>query len=236
MSYSIVLPTYNEAGNIEKMVSTISNVLDNSKYEYEIVIVDDNSPDDTFAISTKLCKTYPNLKVLWRPSKLGLATAYKFALPFCQGQFIILMDADMSHHPKYIPKMIELQKLYGYDIVYGSRYAQKGGIEGWPLHRKCISISANFIASRLLNTKANDLTGSFRLYKKDVLENIVKQTNSNGYAFQMESVFYAEKNNHTLAHVPIIFRDRVCGSSKLGLNEIFSFFYTLIYLFYKNLF
>ena len=134
------------------------------------------------------------------------------------------MDADFSHHPKFIPKFIEIQQSTRCDVVTGTRYQKGGGVYGWDLYRKLTSRVANFIATFLLNPKnASDLTGSFRLYKKSVLENIMNQVKSKGYVFQMEVIVRAEKMGYTIQEVPITFVDRVYGESKLGANEIISY-------------
>jgi dolichol-phosphate mannosyltransferase len=130
------------------------------------------------------------------------------------------MDADFSHHPKFIAEMIETQKKKNYDIVTGTRYAGSGGVYGWDLKRKVISRGANLFADTLLRPGVSDLTGSFRLYKKPVLARVIKQTESKGYTFQMELMVRARAMGYTVAEVPISFVDRVYGESKLGGDEI----------------
>lgn len=152
-------------------------------------------------------------------------------IKYATGNFIVLMDADLSHHPKYIPKMIELQKYQNLDIVSGTRYVGGGGVHGWDFKRKLISRGANFLTQLLLRPGASDLTGSFRLYKKDVLEQLIKSCVSKGYVFQMEMIVRARQFNYTIGEVPIAFIDRVYGESKLGGSEIFQFAKGLLYLF-----
>ena len=159
----------------------------------EVVIVDDNSPDGTQDIVAQLQKIYPNrIKLHARPGKLGLGSAYIDGLGKCEGEYVILMDADLSHHPKVIPEFIKKQRETGADIVTGTRYAQNGGVYGWDLRRKLTSRVANFLAATLLAPTASDLTGSFRLYKKDVLERCLKSVKSRGYVFQMEIIVRAQ--------------------------------------------
>jgi len=138
------------------------------------------------------------------------------------------MDADFSHHPKYIPDMISLQadtvssgSPLGYDIVTGTRYAGQGaGVYGWDLKRKVISRGANLLADTMLRPGVSDLTGSFRLYKKEVLEKVIASTESKGYGFQMEMMVRAKAMGYTVAEVPIAFVDRIYGDSKLDSDDI----------------
>jgi dolichol-phosphate mannosyltransferase len=131
------------------------------------------------------------------------------------------MDADFSHHPKFIPEMIHVQATKDYDIVTGTRYSgETGGVYGWDLKRKLVSTGANIFADTLLRPGVSDLTGSFRLYKKDVLEKVITKVQSKGYVFQMELMVLAKSMGYTVAEVPITFVDRVYGESKLGGDEI----------------
>jgi dolichol-phosphate mannosyltransferase len=141
------------------------------------------------------------------------------------------MDADMSHHPEAIPEMLKKQQEKNYDIVTGSRYIKGGGVSGWDLRRKLTSRVANFIADTLLNPGCSDLTGSFRVYKKKVLETIIGMTMAKGYTFQMEMVIRARQQNFTIAEVPIVFVDRIFGESKLGISEITGYLKCVFLLF-----
>lgn len=133
--------------------------------------------------------------------------------------------------PKFIPEFIELQKTKDFDIISGTRYLGNGGVSGWDFKRKLISRGANFLSQILLRPNASDLTGSFRLYKKDVLENCIKRCVSKGYVFQMEMLVRARQQKYTIGEVPISFVDRVYGESKLGGTEIVQFAKNLLYLF-----
>jgi dolichol-phosphate mannosyltransferase len=130
------------------------------------------------------------------------------------------MDADFSHHPKFLPIMIAKQKEGNYDIVTGTRYAGNGGVFGWDLKRKLVSRGANLVADTILQPGVSDLTGSFRLYKKSVLQQVISKTESKGYSFQMEMMVRAKAMGFKVAEVPISFVDRVYGESKLGGEEI----------------
>ncbi|XP_061758721.1 dolichol-phosphate mannosyltransferase subunit 1 [Nerophis ophidion] len=231
--YSVLLPTYNERENISLIVWLLVKYFDESGYNYEIIVIDDGSPDGTLEVAKQLKTIYGEDKILLRPrpSKLGLGTAYIHGMKHATGNFIIIMDADLSHHPKFIPEFIKKQKEGEYDLVSGTRYQGNGGVYGWDLRRKLISRGANFLTQVMLRPGASDLTGSFRLYKKDVLESLVERCVSKGYVFQMEMIVRARQLNYTIGEVPISFVDRVYGESKLGGNEIVSFVKGLLTLF-----
>ena len=133
---------------------------------------------------------------------------------------MIIMDADFSHHPKHLPDMIALQKKTNADIVTGTRYRGDGGVYGWDLKRKFVSRGANLFADTVLRPGVSDLTGSYRLYKREVLEKVIKSTESKGYTFQMELMVRAKGMGFKVEEVPIGFVDRVYGESKLGGDEI----------------
>lgn len=137
----------------------------------------------------------------------------------------------LSLQPKFIPEFIKLQESGDYDIVSGTRYAGTGGVYGWDFKRKLISRGANYLSQVLLRPNASDLTGSFRLYKKPVLEKCISSCVSKGYVFQMEMLVRARQHNFSIAEVPITFVDRIYGTSKLGGTEIIQFAKNLLYLF-----
>ena len=220
--YSVILPTYNESENIPLIVGLIFEMAEENNLDFEVVVIEDNSPDGTAKVVEELQQLYGKALVMHkRPGKMGLGSAYIDGLKFCSGNFIVLMDADLSHHPKYLPEFIEKQKENDADIVTGSRYMAKGGVYGWNFKRKLTSCTANFMARFLLGTPCTDLTGSFRLYKRNVIEDIMGKIFSKGYAFQMEIVIRAKHQKYKIEEVPIVFVDRLFGESKLGANEIF---------------
>jgi dolichol-phosphate mannosyltransferase len=222
--YSILLPTYNERQNLPLIIYLIMKVVESHKLSLEVVVVDDNSPDGTQDVVQNLQKIYPSrIKLHKRPGKLGLGSAYRDGLKYCEGKYIILMDADLSHHPKFIPEFIQKQKETKANIVTGTRYVSQGGVFGWDLRRKLTSRVANFIADFLLDPKCTDLTGSFRLYERDVLEVLMNKVKSKGYAFQMEVIIRAREEKYEIAEVPITFVDRIFGESKLGTNEVVTY-------------
>ncbi|KAF7075863.1 hypothetical protein CFC21_080601 [Triticum aestivum] len=211
--YSIIVPTYNERLNVALIVYLIFKHLPDAKFE--IVIVDDGSPDGTQDIVKQLQQVYGEDRVLLRarPRKLGLGTAYMHGLKHASGEFVVIMDADLSHHPKYLPSFIS-----------------NGGVHGWNLMRKLTSRGANVLAQTLLQPGASDLTGSFRLYKRSVLEDVISSCVSKGYVFQMEMIVRATRKGYHIEEVPITFVDRVFGISKLGGSEIVGYLKGLVYL------
>lgn len=223
--YSIILPTYNERKNLPILVYLLDKTFRKAKLDWEVVIVDDASPDGTQEIAKKLIDVFGKEHIQLRPraGKLGLGTAYVHGLQFVTGNYVIIMDADFSHHPEAIPEFIALQKKNNFDIVTGTRYAGNGGVYGWDLKRKLVSRGANFLASTVLRPNVSDLTGSFRLYKKDVLAKIISETKSKGYVFQMEMMVRARALGFSVGEVPINFVDRLYGESKLGGDEIFQY-------------
>ncbi|XP_044517043.1 dolichol-phosphate mannosyltransferase subunit 1 isoform X2 [Gracilinanus agilis] len=208
--YSVLLPTYNERENLPLIVWLLVKSFGESGNNYEIIIIDDGSPDGTQEVAEQLKKIYGSDKILLRPraKKLGLGTAYIHGMQHATGNFIIIMDADLSHHPKFIPEFIRKQKEGNFDIVSGTRYKGNGGVYGWDLKRKII-----------------------RLYRKEVLQKLMEKCVSKGYVFQMEMIVRARQLNYTIGEVPISFVDRVYGESKLGGNEIVSFLKGLLTLF-----
>ncbi|XP_057381901.1 dolichol-phosphate mannosyltransferase subunit 1-like [Daphnia carinata] len=231
--YSVLLPTYNEKDNLPIIIWLLVKAFTESGNDFEIIVIDDGSPDGTLDVAKQLQTIYGDKNIVLRPreKKLGLGTAYIHGIKHATGNFVVIMDADLSHHPKFIKEFIEKQKENNYDIVSGTRYSGNGGVYGWDLKRKIISRGANYVTQVLLRPGASDLTGSFRLYKKEVLKQLVQSCKSKGYVFQMEMVIRARQFGFTIGEVPISFVDRVYGESKLGGNEIFQFAKGLLYLF-----
>ncbi|KAL6509845.1 Dolichol-phosphate mannosyltransferase subunit 1 [Orobanche gracilis] len=248
--YSIIVPTYNERLNIALIVYLIFKHLQIAdgglardglvpdlqimillrNVDFEIIVVDDGSPDGTQEIVKQLQQVYGEDRILLRPRprKLGLGTAYMHGLKHVNGNFVVIMDADLSHHSKIPAKLYQTET--GASIVTGTRYVNGGGVHGWNLMRKLTSRGANVLAQTLLWPGVSDLTGSFRLYKKSVLEDVISSCVSKGYVFQMEMIVRASRKGYHIEEVPITFVDRVYGSSKLGGSEILEYLKGLLYL------
>ncbi|EDO08673.2 dolichol-phosphate mannosyltransferase family protein [Babesia bovis T2Bo] len=230
---SVILATYNERDNIAYITYMIIDALRTQPVEYEILLVDDNSPDGTVEVYRHMQQLYPTvqLKLLQRPGKMGLGSAYMDGLAHTKHDFILILDADLSHHPKYIPEMIRLQRTGNYDIVTGTRYATGGGASGWSLYRILISKTANTLTHMLLRPTMTDMTGSFRLYRRSLFEKVLKEVESKGYMFQIEIAARSEKHYKArIAEVPIIFLERIYGESKLGFGEVLGFLKGLLRL------
>lgn len=236
MLYSVILPTYNERENLPIIYYLIDKAFSDAKLDYQVVVVDDASPDGTIEIAKALQKSYGRDKVtiVSRKGKLGLGSAYASGLKEAKGDRIVLMDADLSHHPKFIPQMVALMDSTKADIVTGTRYRPGGGVAGWDMFRKLTSKGANFLADFLMNPGVSDLTGSFRLYEKNAIGTVLPLVQSKGYAFQMEIVVRAKQQGLKIEEVPITFVDRIYGQSKLGTKEIMLYLKGLITLFFTT--
>jgi len=208
--------------------SFLTLLFSSSNIDWEVIIIDDGSPDGTQDIAKQLMSVYnspspspPHIVLKPRSGKLGLGTAYVHGLQFATGNYVVIMDADFSHHPSALPRFIATQKQGNYDIVTGTRYAGEGaGVYGWDLKRKLVSRGANLLADTVLRPGVSDLTGSYRLYRKEVLQKVISSTQSKGYTFQMEMMVRAKAMGFRVAECPIEFVDRVYGESKLGGSEI----------------
>eukprot|EP01087_Luapelamoeba_hula_P002919 TRINITY_DN1274_c1_g1_i2.p1 TRINITY_DN1274_c1_g1~~TRINITY_DN1274_c1_g1_i2.p1 ORF type:complete len:258 (-),score=44.91 TRINITY_DN1274_c1_g1_i2:23-760(-) len=236
--YSVILPTYNESENLPFILWLLDKSFEGTKYTYEAIIVDDGSPDGTQDVCKELQEIYnesgkDKIVLRPRPKKMGLGTAYIHGLKFVRGNFVVLMDADMSHHPKFLPQMIKKQKEGNFDVVTGTRYVDGGGVHGWNLQRKLTSRTANFLADFMLSLGVSDLTGSFRLYKREVFEQLITKNESKGYVFQMEMIFRAKQMGCSVGEVPITFVDRQFGASKMGFDEITSYLAGLVSFFFQ---
>ncbi len=230
----IVLPTYNEFDNLTRLIPELLAL----PGDLRVLVVDDNSPDGTGALADQFAAAQPGrVAVLHRPGKLGLGTAYLagFQRAFELGaDFILTMDADFSHHPSYIPAM--LARSATADLVIGSRYVPGGGAVDSPMLRRLLSRLANFVGHGLLNLHARDMTAGFRLYRRAVLDSIpLDRIFSSGYSFLIEMLFLVEQRGWRVAEVPILFRDRTHGQSKISRNEIYKALYTVARLTYRRL-
>lgn len=213
----VIIPTYNEIENIEKMVRTVFSL----QKEFHLLIVDDNSPDGTAQTVKTLQKEFPDrLYILERKGKLGLGTAYiagfKYALEK-DYKYVIEMDCDFSHNPNDLVKLYTACKGGKGDVAVGSRYVNGGGFENWPFIRVLMSKFASYYVQIILGLGVKDSTAGFVCYKREVLQKIdFDNIKFVGYAFQIEMKFKSRNHGFKITEVPIVFTDRVEGTSKMS--------------------
>ncbi len=210
----ICLPTYDERENLAAIVAAIRAVVP----EVDVLVVDDDSPDGTGHIADALAAHDPRVKVLHRAGKEGLGKAYlaAFAWALERGYGLVLeMDADFSHDPAHLPAILEAAK--GADLVLGSRYVPGGGTVNWGLGRKIVSRGGSMYARAVLGVRVRDLTGGFKCFRREVLEAIdLASVECTGYAFQIELTYRALLRGFRVREVPIVFKDRRVGQSKMS--------------------
>ena len=224
MSNIVIIPTYKEKENIEAMITTIFSL----PAKFDILIIDDNSPDGTADIIKRLQSLYPNLHLIERPGKMGLGTAYLAGFEWALEKgfdYIFEMDADFSHDPKDLLKLFKACDEDGADLAIGSRYISGVNVVNWPLSRVLMSYFASIYVRIITGMRIKDTTAGFKCYKKEVLQKIRDyHIRSKGYGFQIEMKFTAWKLGYKIVEVPIIFTDRKLGTSKMSggiFNEAF---------------
>ena len=212
-----MLPTYNEAENIGPLVRAALAALESAGVGHRVLIVDDSSPDGTGEIAGRLAAELEPVEVLHRERKLGLGRAYLagFARALDGGAELVLeMDSDFSHDPRDIPRLIAAAEAA--DLVLGSRYVPGGGIADWGLLRRLMSRGGSAYARWMLGVPVRDLTGGFKCFNRRVLESVdLSGVHADGYGFQIELTYRAIKAGFTVTEVPIVFREREVGSSKM---------------------
>jgi dolichol-phosphate mannosyltransferase len=216
-----VLPTYNEAENIEPFISALRRHLASAGRRHNLLIVDDSSPDGTGEIADRMAAETPHVEVLHRAAKQGLGPAYLagFTHALARGaEVVIQMDSDFSHDPADVGRLTAAVE--SCDLVLGSRYVPGGGIEGWGAIRRVVSAGGCWYARRVLRVPVRDLTGGFKCFRRHSLADLVEtlqaaRTHANGYAFQVETTYRALLRGHRVHEVPIVFRDRRAGTSKM---------------------
>jgi dolichol-phosphate mannosyltransferase len=211
----VILPTYNERENVERIAAAILDVLP----EGSLLIVDDSSPDGTGALADTIAAREPRVSVLHRPGKEGLGVAYRdgfrWVLERPEVKAVAQMDADFSHAPADLPRL--LAPLMGNaDLVLGTRYMPGGDTVGWPWYRKLISRGGTLFARTVLLLPYHDLTGGFKAWRRELLEAIrLRETSGSGYGFQVETTWWAHRRGASIVQVPIVFRERTAGTSKM---------------------
>lgn len=232
MKTLVIIPTYNERANLE---SIVARVLACGRDDMDLLVVDDGSPDGTGELADSLAAAIPlRVSVLHRQGKNGLGTAYlagfKHALE--RGyEAACEMDADGSHEPEALPALVDSVVRGVADVAIGSRRVPGGRIEGWGPHRHFMSSAAASFSRHALGLVTRDVTAGFRCYRAAVLRDLLAaRLSSDGYAFQEEAIFHCERLGYSVREIPIVFRDRTAGESKLTWKEIPAFFATILRL------
>lgn len=214
----LILPTYDEAENIERIVAAALPQLAATGLAHRILVVDDGSPDGTGAIADRLAAEHAEVEVLHRTSKDGIGPAYLagFARALAGGADLVMeMDSDFSHDPADIPRLVAAAG--GADLVLGSRYVDGGGVTDWGLGRRLISRGGSLYARLLLGVPIRDLTGGFKCFRRAVLEALdLSGVGTDGYGFQIEVTYRALRAGFRVEEIPILFRDRRVGASKMS--------------------
>ena len=226
--------TYNEAGNLAALIADVHKVVPHA----DVLVIDDNSPDGTGRIASDLAETDPRIHVLHRPGKMGLGTATLAAMKFAMAQdydYLLNMDADFSHPPRYVPGI--LAGMSKYDVMIGSRYVRGGGTENWPLPRRVISQTVNMMVRFLFRMPVKDASGAFRCYRVSKLRDAeLNRVRSRGYSFQQEVLFRCHKAGAKLGEYPILFENRRAGVSKVNKGEAVRSMSMLLYIGLRNVF
>jgi dolichol-phosphate mannosyltransferase len=224
MSNLVLIPTYRERENIGAMISAISEL----PVQFDILIIDDNSPDGTASVVKEFMKSQNNVFLIERPGKMGLGTAYMTGFDYAIEKgydFIFEMDADFSHDPKDLVRLFTACSSEGADVAIGSRYISGVNVVDWPLSRVLMSYFASIYVRLVTGMKIMDTTAGFKCYRTNVIKNIKRyKIRSRGYGFQIEMKFTAWKLGYKIIEVPIIFYDRKLGTSKMTggiFNEAF---------------
>ncbi len=246
MKLAILIPTYNECENIPILLQGIMNVaLLEDSTEFSVYVIDDSSPDGTFDIVRNFQKKlFPNnfsVEVLSRAKKEGLGKAYVWGFNFIRSlinlpDYVLQMDADLSHDPLYLASFIKAAKYTGADFIVGSRYISGGAIpKNWPPYRKFLSIYGNLFTKIMLNKELSDYTGGYNMFSISLFQKIdLAKLNFSGYGFLIVLKLEALKLKSKLVQIPIVFVDRTLGQSKMPLNTILNNFLLVIKLRFFN--
>ena len=219
MKTLVISPTYNERKNIQSLVEQVLG----PNSDYHLLVVDDNSPDKTAEKVKELQQLYPNLHLEERPGKAGLGTAYLFGFQWALDRHfeaIVQMDADLSHDPKDVPRLVA--ELENHDLVIGSRYVEGVSVVNWPIRRLILSYGANMYSRIITGMPINDATGGFKAWRGSLLDTIrLEKVRSQGYSFQIEMNFRAWRLEASIKEETIIFVDRTIGESKMSKSIMY---------------
>jgi len=230
----VIIPTYNESENIEKIIETVLK----QSLELDILIIDDNSPDKTAQIIKNLMANNSKLHLVARPRKMGLGTAYVTGFKYMlehDYDYCLEMDADFSHNPNDLPRFIELKSQY--DLIIGSRYCNGVSVVNWPMKRLLLSFFACMYARIVTGCPVRDLTAGFKCYSRRALAGInLDKLKSDGYGFQIEIDFMIWRNGFKVKEIPIIFVERRVGTSKMSKHIVYEAFFLVLRLRLQRLF
>lgn len=215
---SIVIPTYNERDNILYLLGGLRNVLEGS-WAYEAIVVDDNSPDGTAELVQRLASNDPHIRLVQRPGKLGLGSAVVDGFRRAQGQYWVMMDADLSHRPVDLPQLLEA--LSQADIAIGSRYTRGGRLVNWPFYRKLVSRRAAALGRLLLRLNVRDLTSGYAAFRREAVEPLLPVLDPKGFKLLPEIL--VKNPTARVVEVPIVFVNRSQGRSKFSAGEVVAF-------------
>ena len=214
----LILPTYNEAENVERFVRAVLEQLATVAPDHHVLVVDDSSPDGTGDIADRLAAELEPVEVLHRSAKEGLGRAYLAGFEYAlrrDAALVLEMDSDFSHDPADLPRLITAAA--NADLVLGSRYVEGGGVRDWGLLRRLVSRGGSWYARVLLGVPVRDLTGGFKCFRREVLEALdLEGVHADGYGFQIELTYRAQRAGFRIVEVPIQFRDREAGRSKMS--------------------
>jgi dolichol-phosphate mannosyltransferase len=224
----VSMATYNERDNLGPLVTAIHNVVPDA----DILVTDDNSPDGTGRLADQMAQTDSRLHVIHRPGKLGLGTAILAAMRYAiehDYDLFVNVDADFSHHPRYLPALLAGMKQH--DVMIGSRYVAGGGSEGWPWSRRLMSLGVNTTVRLLFRIPARDTSGGYRCYRVAKLRNTdLDGLRSRGYSFQQEVLYRCRRAGCRIGEIPIVFENRRAGSSKVNPREAARSMATIVWL------
>lgn len=213
----VSIATYNERDNLGPLVREIRQAVP----EADVLVIDDNSPDGTGELADELAAADPKVRVLHRAGKLGLGTAILTAMRTAMDEnydYLVNMDADFSHHPRYLPAVLAGMK--NHDVMIGSRYVKGGGTVNWPLSRRLMSQGVNLVVRFLMRIPARDTSGAYRCYRVSLLRKAqLEKVKSRGYSFQQEVLYRCRKAKAKIGETPILFEDRRFGKSKVNPKE-----------------
>lgn len=231
----VAVATYNEIENLPSLVEQIFATVP----EAELLVIDDNSPDGTGRWCDEQAESEPRLHCLHRSGKLGLGTATIAGMEYAieHGyRYVLTMDADFSHHPRYMPQILAgMEQQPPVDVMIGSRYVAGGGVEGWPLRRRMMSRSINLYARTMLGLNTKDCSGAFRCYRVELLKKLDMQSIcSRGYSFQEEVLWRLKRAGARFGEAPIVFKDRMLGTSKINRKEAIDALWIIMKLGFNN--